>query len=194
MARTESNMLRLNTKAPNFSLTNGIDQIPISLDQVRGKIGTLVVFMCNHCPYVLHILDRIVEVCHEIKSLGISTVAICSNDIENYPQDHPKLMKKLAMEKSFDFPYLYDPTQEIALAYEAACTPDFYLFEKDLKLVYRGRFDDARPKNDNPISGQDLLEACISLSKGENLKTNQIPSLGCGIKWKPGNEPKSFSI
>ena len=99
MARTESNMLRLNTKAPNFSLTNGVDQIPISLNQVRGTNGTLVVFMCNHCPYVLHILDRIVEVCHEIKSLGISTVAICSNDVENYPQDHPKLMKKLAMEK-----------------------------------------------------------------------------------------------
>ena len=150
--------------------------------------------MCNHCPYVLHLLDKMVEVSHEIKAWGINTVAICSNDIENYTDDRPELMKKLAIEKSFGFPYLFDPTQEVALAYEAACTPDFYLFDEDLELVYRGRFDDARPKNDNPVTGQDLMEACKKLSEGLAQETNQIPSMGCGIKWKAGNEPKGFSI
>tara|TARA_Y200000002_G_scaffold242981_1_gene201025 strand:+ start:95 stop:679 length:585 start_codon:yes stop_codon:yes gene_type:complete len=194
MARTESYMLPLNTEAPNFSLTNGVDQIEVTLGEVKGMSGTLVIFMCNHCPYVLHLLEKIVEVSHEIKKLGINTVAISSNDVENYPDDRPELMQKLALEKSFDFPYLYDPNQEVALAYEAACTPDFYLFGQDLKLVYRGRFDDARPKNDNPITGKDLLNACQKLLNGAEQETNQIPSLGCNIKWKAGNEPKGFSI
>ena len=194
MARTESYMLPLNTKAPHFSLTNGVDQNLITLNQVKGLKGTLVMFMCNHCPYVLHLLGKMVEVSHEIKAGGINTVAICSNDIENYTDDRPELMKKLAIEKSFGFPYLFDPTQEVALAYEAACTPDFYLFDEDLELVYRGRFDDARPKNDNPVTGQDLMEACKKLSEGLSQETNQIPSMGCGIKWKAGNEPKGFSI
>jgi peroxiredoxin len=194
MARTESYMLPLETKAPYFSLTNGVDQSLVTLDQVKGINGTLVIFMCNHCPYVLHLLDKIVEVSHEIKAWGINTVAICSNDIENYTDDRPELMKKLAIEKSFGFPYLFDPTQKVALAYEAACTPDFYLFDEDLKLDYRGRFDDARPKNDIPVTGQDLMEACKKLCEGLAQETNQIPSMGCGIKWKAGNEPKGFSI
>ena len=193
MARTESYMLPLNTEAPNFSLTNGVDQIKVTLREVKGTTGTLVIFMCNHCPYVLHLLEKIVEVSHDIKKLGINTVAISSNDVENYPDDRPELMQKLALEKSFDFPYLYDPTQEVALAYEAACTPDFYLFGQDLKLVYRGRFDDARPKNDNPITGKDLIDACQKLLNGAAQETNQIPSLGCNIKWKAGKEPKGFS-
>ena len=193
MARTESYMLPLNTEAPNFSLTNGVDQIKVTLREVIGTSGTLVIFMCNHCPYVLHLLEKIVEVSHDIKKLGINTVAISSNDVENYPDDRPELMQKLALEKSFDFPYLYDPTQEVALAYEAACTPDFYLFGQDLKLVYRGRFDDARPKNDNPITGKDLINACQKLLNGAAQETNQIPSLGCNIKWKAGKEPKGFS-
>jgi peroxiredoxin len=194
MARTKSYMLPLGTKAPNFSLTNSIDQSLTSLDQVKGAKGTLVIFMCNHCPYVLHLLDKMVEVSHEIKAWGINTVAICSNDLENYPEDRPELMKNLAIKKAFDFPYLFDPTQEVTLAYEAACTPDFYLFDEALKLVYRGRFDDARPKNDNPITGKDLKEACTKLVEGIAQETNQIPSLGCGIKWKAGNEPKGFSV
>ena len=193
MARTESYMLPLNTEAPNFSLTNGVDQIKVTLREVKGTSGTLVIFMCNHCPYVLHLLEKIVEVSHDIKKLGINTVAISSNDVENYPDDRPELMQKLALEKSFDFPYLYDHTQEVALAYEAACTPDFYLFDQDLKLVYRGRFDDARPKNDNPITGKDLIDACQKLLNGAAQETNQIPSLGCNIKWKAGKEPKGFS-
>ena len=193
MARTESYMLPLNTEAPNFSLTNGVDQIKVTLGEVKGTLGTLVIFMCNHCPYVLHLLEKMVEVSHDIKKLGINTVAISSNDVENYPDDRPELMQKIALEKSFDFPYLYDPTQEVALAYEAACTPDFYLFGQDLKLVYRGRFDDARPKNDNPITGKDLINACQKLLNGVAQETNQIPSLGCNIKWKAGKEPKGFS-
>ena len=184
MARTESYMLPLNTEAPDFSLTNGVDQIKVTLGEVKGTLGTLVIFMCNHCPYVLHLLEKMVEVSHDIKKLGINTVAISSNDVENYPDDRPELMQKIALEKSFDFPYLYDPTQEVALAYEAACTPDFYLFGQDLKLVYRGRFDDARPKNDNPITGKDLINACRKLLNGAAQETNQIPSLGCNIKWK----------
>ena len=194
MARTESYMLPLNTKAPHFSLTNGIDQNQLTLDQVKGSSGTLVIFMCNHCPYVLHLLDKMVEVSHQIKEWGINTVSISSNDVDNYPEDSPELMQKLAIEKSFGFPYLHDPTQEVALAYEAACTPDFYLFDQDLKLVYRGRFDDARPKNDNPITGKDLMDACQKLSRGMAQDANQIPSLGCNIKWKANNEPKGFSI
>lgn len=194
MARTESYMLPLNTEAPSFSLTNGVDQIKVTLDEFKGTSGTLVIFMCNHCPYVLHLLEKIVEVSHEIKKLGINTIAISSNDVENYPDDRPELMQKLALDKSFDFPYLYDPTQEVALAYEAACTPDFYLFGQDLKLVYRGRFDDARPSNDNPVTGKDLLDACQKLLNGAEQETNQKPSLGCNIKWKAGNEPKEFSI
>jgi len=193
MARTESYMLPLNRKAPGFSLPNSVDQKLVSLDKVKGKSGTLVIFMCNHCPYVLHLLDKMVKVSHEIKEWGINTVAISSNDVENYPDDRPVLMKKLALEKSFGFPYLYDETQEVAIAYQAACTPDFYLFDHDLKLVYRGRFDDARPKNDNPITGKDMMDACQKLSKGMAQETDQIPSLGCNIKWKAGNEPKGFT-
>ena len=193
MARTESLMLPLKTKAANFTLPNSVNQKPVSLDQVRGTTGTLIIFMCNHCPYVLHLLDKIVAVSHQIEKWGINTVAISSNDVEHYPDDRPELMRKLAVEKSFGFPYLYDETQEVALAYKAACTPDFYLFDDDLELVYRGRFDDARPKNDNPITGKDLLEACDKLSKGLKQDVNQIPSLGCGIKWKAAKESRGLA-
>jgi len=193
MARTESYMLPLNTEAPSFTLPNSVDNQMLSLEEVKGSKGTLVIFMCNHCPYVIHLLDKMVEISNEIKPMGIHTVAISSNDINSYPEDRPELMKKLALEKSFGFPYLYDETQEIAMAYEAACTPDFYLFDGELKLVYRGRFDDARPKNDNPITGLDLMTACTNLSNGFPQEANQIPSLGCGIKWKAGNEPKGFT-
>ena len=193
MARTESYMLPLNTEAPSFTLPNSVDNQMLSLEEVKGSKGTLVIFMCNHCPYVIHLLDKMVEISNEIKPMGIHTVAISSNDINSYPEDRPELMKKLALEKSFGFPYLYDETQEIAMAYEAACTPDFYLFDGELKLVYRGRFDDARPKNDNPITGLDLMTACTNLSNGFPQEAHQIPSLGCGIKWKAGNEPKGFT-
>ena len=194
MARTESYMLPLNTKAFDFTLTNSVDQKQVSLNQVKGISGTLIIFMCNHCPYVLHLLDKMVEVSKNIKEWRINTVAISSNDVENFPEDRPELMKKLALKKSFGFPYLYDETQEIARAYQAACTPDFYLFDHDLKLVYRGRFDNARPKNNNPVTGKDLMNACQRLSKGIAQEREQIPSLGCNIKWKSGNEPEGFFV
>ncbi|MEC7173724.1 MAG: thioredoxin family protein [Bacteroidota bacterium] len=194
MARTESYMLPLNTKAFDFTLTNSVDQKQVSLNQVKGISGTLIIFMCNHCPYVLHLLDKMVEVSKNIKEWRINTIAISSNDVENFPEDRPELMRKLALKKSFGFPYLYDETQEIARAYQAACTPDFYLFDHDLKLVYRGRFDNARPKNNNPITGKDLMNACQRLSKGIAQEREQIPSLGCNIKWKSGNEPEGFFV
>ena len=192
MARTESYMLPLGTKAPNFSLPNTLDGTTLSLDHVKGTKGTLVVFMCNHCPYVLHLLDQLITLSGEIKEWGINTVAISSNDIGFYPDDRPELMKKLADEKSFGFPYLYDESQQVAMDYEAACTPDFYLFDDALKLVYRGKFDDSRPQNDLPITGADLHAACKNLIDGSPQEKNQKPSLGCGIKWKAGNEPKGF--
>ena len=142
---------------------------------------------------MLHLIDKIVEISNQIKDWGINTVAISSNDIKRYPDDSPELMKEFAIEKGFKFPYLYDETQEVAMAYKAACTPDFYLFDDYLKLVYRGRFDDARPKNGNPVTGYDLMQACENLNKGIEQNNNQIPSLGCGIKWKEGNEPRGFS-
>ena len=193
MARTNSFMLPLDTKAPDFSLTNCINQSQNSLEQVKGSTGTLVIFMCNHCPYVLHLIDKIVEISNQIKYWGINTAAISSNDIERYPDDSPELMKEFAIEKGFKFPYLYDETQEVAIAYEAACTPDFYLFDDNLRLVYRGRFDDATPNSKNPVTGYDLMQACENLNKGIEQNKYQIPSLGCGIKWKEGNEPKGFS-
>ena len=193
MARKESFMLALNAKAASFSLPNPSDGRFVSIDMVKGNKGTMVIFMCNHCPYVIHLLDKIVEVTNEIKTWGINTVAISSNDIVNYPDDRPELMKKLASKNSFGFPYLYDETQEVALAYRAACTPDFYLFDGSLKLVYRGKFDNARPQNDIPVTGHDLLQACKNLVNDRPQKSKQMPSLGCGIKWKLGNEPKGFS-
>ena len=135
MARTYSYMLPLGTEAPNFILPDTVSGEDISLSKIKGIKGTLIIFMCNHCPYVLHLLDKIIEISNEIKELGINTVGISSNDVENYPEDHPKLMKKLAEDRDFSFPYLYDETQSAAISYEAACTPDFFLFDSDLKLV-----------------------------------------------------------
>ena len=192
MAKTNSYMLPLGTEAPNFNLPNTVSGKQTLLREVKGTKGTLIIFMCNHCPYVLHLLDKIVEISAEIREFGIKTVAISSNDVENYPADHPKLMKKLAEDRDFSFPYLYDETQSVALSYQAACTPDFYLFDSDLKLVYRGKFDDARPKNEEPISGKDLLKAAKNLIAGLPQNNDQTPSLGCNIKWKKGIEPSGF--
>ena len=192
MAKTNSYMLPLGTEAPNFILPDTVSGEDISLSNIKGTKGTLIIFMCNHCPYVLHLLDKIIEISTEIKEVGINTVGISSNDVVNYPEDHPKLMKKLAEDRDFSFPYLYDETQSAAISYEAACTPDFYLFDTDLKLVYRGKFDDARPKNEEPITGKDLMIAAKNLIKGIPQNRDQTPSLGCNIKWKKGNEPSGF--
>ena len=194
MALVESNMLPLGTIAPDFSLPNVVDKSMGSLCSLKGEKGTLIVFTCNHCPYVVHLLDAFVALAKKNKGKGVATIAISSNDVENYPADHPDLMRKLAQEKNFTFPYLYDEAQTVAKAYDAACTPDFYLLNAQHALVYHGRFDASRPGNDTPITGEDLQNAIDAMLKKDPIPENQYPSMGCNIKWKTGNEPAGFSI
>ncbi|MBD3669503.1 MAG: thioredoxin family protein [Gammaproteobacteria bacterium] len=192
MARTPSTMLDLGVTAPDFTLPEPLGGETRSLTQLKGEKGTLVIFICNHCPFVLHILDSFVEFAAEYQSRGLNVVAISANDVSNYPDDSPEKMAQLAQDKEFTFPYLYDATQEVAKAYQAACTPDLYLFDDSLKLVYRGQYDAARPGNDIPVTGEDLRRASDALLDGAPLPADQIPSLGCNIKWKAGNEPEYF--
>lgn len=184
MALTASKMLPLGKTAPSFTLFNVVTKEDDCLDQHLGENGTLIVFMCNHCPYVVHLIDSLVSFAHKNQAKGVNTIAISSNDIERYPEDHPNLMKALAIEKSFGFPYLFDEDQSTARAYDAACTPDFYLFGADQRLVYRGRYDQSRPGNSYPINGSDLQAAIDALCMGEPITVEQYPSMGCGIKWK----------
>lgn len=184
MALTASTMLPLGTSAPPFTLTNVVTNKQETLDEHLGTTGTLVIFMCNHCPYVIHLIDSLVAFTKKNHGLGINTIAISSNDVERYPEDHPDRMKMLALEKSFGFPYLYDEDQQVAKIYDAACTPDFYLFDASKKLVYRGRYDESRPGNDRPINGDDLQTAINALISGGAISDQQYPSMGCGIKWK----------
>ena len=183
MARTPSNMVSLGTLAPSFKLLNTIDNKTIISDNYFNKKGTIIMFICNHCPFVIHVLDEIVSITKKYDN-EISFIAISSNDIVNYPEDSPELMKKLAEEKKFNFPYLFDETQEVAKKYDAACTPDFFIYNSDKQLVYRGQLDDSRPGNDVPVTGHDLRKAIESLMKGEKIDKNQKPSIGCNIKWK----------
>lgn len=184
MAFTESTMLELGTKAPEFTLPDTISGKKISLKDIVSDKATVVMFLCNHCPYVIHVNPEIVRVAKEYQAKGISFVGISSNDVENYPQDGPAEMKILAEKVGYTFPYLYDATQEVARAYDAACTPDFYVFDGDMELVYRGRLDDARPKNDNPLTGKDLRAALDAVLAGKPVSEVQYPSGGCNIKWK----------
>ncbi len=184
MARTPSNMLALGTTAPEFSLMDSITQKIINLREIKGEYGTVVVFICNHCPFVKHVNKELVRIAKDYKPKGISFVAISSNDIENYPQDAPHLMKETAAKEGYPFPYLYDETQEVARSYNAACTPDSYLFDPDLKLVYRGQFDDSRPGNGLPVTGFDLRNALEALLNDGEINPDQKPSIGCNIKWK----------
>ena len=183
MARTPSNMVNLGTLAPSFKLLNTINNEPVISDNYFNKKGTIIMFICNHCPFVIHVLDEIVSIAKKYDK-EISFIAISSNDIVNYPEDSPELMRKLAEEKKFNFPYLYDQTQEVAKKYDAACTPDFFVYNSDKQLVYRGQLDDSRPGNDIPVTGYDLRKAIDSLIKGEEIDKNQKPSIGCNIKWK----------
>jgi len=184
MARTPSNMLPLGTIAPYFNLVDTISDSFKSLEDLKGDKGTVVAFICNHCPFVIHINEKLVEIANYYQTRGINFIAISSNDVDNYPQDSPKKMKTHALENKYPFVYLYDKSQDVAKAYDAACTPDFYLFDKDLALVYRGQLDNSRPGNDIPVSGEDLIHAIKCLLEGKhNLKT-QKPSIGCNIKWK----------
>ncbi len=194
MVRTASTMLKLGTTAPQFSLTN-IDGTDISLDNFKDVKGLVVMFICNHCPYVKHLADHIAIFAKEFQDKGIGFVGISSNDVENYPQDSLEKMKEEAALRGYTFPYLIDESQEVAHAYNAACTPDFFLFDSQHRLVYRGQYDDSRPKQENaePISGSDLRAAIEAVLEGRPVSETQKPSIGCNIKWKPGNEPGYFN-
>lgn len=183
MANTPSKMLPLGTKAPPFDLLDTVSDKTLSLDLIKGKIGTVIMFICNHCPFVIHVNPEIAKMAKEYQEKGISFIAISSNDIVNYPQDAPHLMKKKAQEADYTFPYLFDETQEVAKAYDAACTPDFYVFDKKLGLVYRGQLDDSRPVNGISVSGIDLRNAIEALLNGNEINPIQKPSIGCNIKW-----------
>ena len=193
MARTESTMLELGTTAPDFSLPD-VDGTLKSLSGLHGGGPLLLIFMCNHCPYVLHILPTLVQLVHRYQPRGLSVVAINSNDISNYPDDSPEKMQQLASDMQFGFPYLFDDDQSVARSYRAACTPDFFLFDSERRLQYRGQFDGARPRSDVPVSGRDLAAAIEALMAGEEVSKEQIPSMGCNIKWKAGNEPDYFGV
>ncbi|WP_282121857.1 thioredoxin family protein [Algibacter mikhailovii] len=184
MARTPSNMLPLGTKAPHFNLQDTVSGEHLSLNNLKGNIGTVIMFICNHCPFVIHVNKELVALSNDYFSKGISFVAISSNDAINYPQDAPDKMKVHAEVENYAFPYLYDETQEVANAYDAACTPDFYIFDKDLELVYRGQIDDSRPGNNLPVNGKDLRHALDCLLENKQNTVNQKPSIGCNIKWK----------
>jgi len=176
-------MLPLGTKAPNFLLQDTVSGNHLSFDQLKSEKATVVMFICNHCPFVIHVNPELVRMANEYKSKGVSFIAISSNDVENYPEDGPKEMKLVAKVLQFPFPYLYDKRQEVAKAYDAACTPDFYVFDGNDNLAYRGRLDDSRPGNNIPLSGNDLRNAIDAVLSGSSVET-QYPSMGCNIKWK----------
>ncbi len=184
MSATLSTMMPLGTIAPSFKLTDTISGKIMSLSELKGENASLIMFICNHCPYVLHVNDELVHIANEYQPKGVSFVAISSNDVENYPQDSPELMKIHAENVGYPFPYLYDETQEVAKAYIAACTPDLFLFDHDLKCVYRGRLDDSRPNSNQPVTGSDLRTALDAVLSGREVPEDQIPSIGCNIKWK----------
>ncbi len=191
MARTPSTMLELGTSAPDFSLPEPLTGNTVSLGDFAGK-PLLVVFTCNHCPYVLHIQDEFIKFAREFGDKGLAVVAINANDVDNYPDDSPEKMAEAARALDLPYPYLFDESQSVASAYQAACTPDFFLFDASHKLAYRGQFDDSRPRNDSPVTGKDLRAAADALLAGKEIPTPQLPSLGCNIKWKAGNEPEYF--
>lgn len=184
MSNTPSNMLSLGTEALDFNLINTITNNLVSLNDVKGSEATLIMFICNHCPFVLHVNSEIVKLANDYNERGVGFAAISSNDVMNYPQDAPELMKQQAVEVGYPFPYLYDETQEVAKSYKAACTPDFFLFDYELKLVYRGRLDESSPGNNKPVTGKDIRNAIDAILSGEEINQNQVPSIGCNIKWK----------
>jgi peroxiredoxin len=184
MALTLSNEFEIGTKAPNFTLLNTVDNSMVSLKDCKGENGTVIMFICNHCPFVIHVNEELVKLAVDYQNQGIGFVAISSNEIENYPQDAPHLMTKTAKEVGYPFPYLFDETQEVAIAYDAACTPDFYVFDKNLQSVYHGQLDESRPGNGKPVTGKDIRTALDNLLQNNPVLEVQKPSMGCGIKWK----------
>ena len=184
MALTESNPLAIGTIAPDFNLVNTKDGLNASLNELKGEKGTVIMFICNHCPFVIHVNPELVQLANDYSDRGIAFIAISGNNVETHPQDGPEHMKIHAKEMGYPFPYLYDETQEVAKAYDAACTPDFYLFDGDLKSTYHGQLDSSRPGNDVELNGVDLRNAIDALLANDSPVENQLPSIGCNIKWK----------
>jgi peroxiredoxin len=192
MVKTASTMLSLGTKAPDFQLTDVVSNQVISLSNFTEKKGLLIMFICQHCPFVKHIQSELANIGKDYVNQGLGIVAISSNDVVNYPGDSPENLKYMAEKLSFNFPFCYDETQEVAKLYKAACTPDFFLFNNEQKLVYRGQLDDSRPGNDILVTGKDLRHAIDATLAGKTIDLEQKPSIGCNIKWKQGNEPNYF--
>jgi thiol-disulfide isomerase/thioredoxin len=189
MVLTPSTMLPLGTTAPDFALPDVVSGQTLTLADVMGKKGLLVMFICRHCPFVKHIQDQLAQLGKDYQPQGLGLVAISSNNAVSHPDDGPDSLKEMAVQVGFTFPFLYDETQAIAKAYRAACTPDFFLFNGQKVLVYRGQLDDSRPGSDQPVTGKDLRGAMDLVLGGQPIPAAQKPSIGCNIKWKPGNEP-----
>lgn len=189
MALTASTMLPLGQNAPEFQLPDVVSGQIMSLDSFAGKSGLLVIFLCRHCPFVKHIQGELAKLGRDYQDADLGIVAISANDAGNYPEDAPDKLQEMAKTLGLTFPLCYDESQETAKAYTAACTPDFFLFDRDRKLVYRGQFDDSRPGNNQPVTGQDLRSAIDAVLAQSPISDTQKPSIGCNIKWKPGNEP-----
>ncbi|WP_137666849.1 thioredoxin family protein [Sphaerospermopsis reniformis] len=192
MVLTASTMLPLGTKAPEFHLPEVVSGENISLANFADKKALLVMFICRHCPFVKHIQTELANLGKDYFNSNLGIVAISANDAQNYPNDAPESLKEMSTELGFKFPFCYDETQETAQAYTAACTPDFFLFDQERKLVYRGQLDDSRPSNNKPVTGADLRAAIEAVLVDQAVTSEQIPSVGCNIKWKPGNEPNYF--
>ncbi len=184
MVQTLSSMMPLGTHAPDFSLLEVVSGESLSLSALKGKHATLIMFICNHCPFVKHIQEELVKLGKVYPQEGVGLIAISSNDVDEYPDDSPENMKILAETLGYDFPYLYDEDQSVAKAYGATCTPDFFIFDKGLKCVYRGQLDDSRPGNNIPLSGADIRKALNAMLSGNEINSQQKPSVGCNIKWK----------
>lgn len=184
MAKTASSMVPLGSQAPSFELPDVVTGKLVSLDDIRSDVATLVMFICNHCPFVKHVQEELVRLAEEYQAQGVRFVAISSNDVESYPEDGPERMAEVAREMRYPFPYLYDESQDTARRYDATCTPDFFLYDKELKCVYRGQLDDSRPGSDIPVTGEDLRAALDAVIAGQPVFPDQKPSLGCNIKWK----------
>ena len=184
MPAVHSTMTPLGSPAPPFELPDVVTGTPRSLESLRGRVATVVMFICNHCPYVKHVNPELVRVANDYADRGVSFVAINANDVEQYPEDAPERMAEVAAELGYPFPYLFDETQEVARAYGAACTPDFFVYDADLTLVYRGRLDASTPGNDEPLTGADLRAVLDAMIAGRPVPTEQHPSIGCSIKWR----------
>ncbi len=192
MVKTASTMLALGTAAPEFQLPDVVSGETISLATFSDNKALLLMFICQHCPFVKHVQGELAKIGHDYRDRSLGIVAISANDVENYPDDSPQKLKQMAQELSFNFPVCYDESQEVSKSYTAACTPDFFLFDSANKLVYRGQLDDSRPSNGIPVTGQDLRQAINAVLQDRAIDFEQKPSIGCNIKWQPGNEPDYF--